>query len=128
MAQRKSQKNKNSTRKEVTLEILFSDCSNYDSWSSSVLNAFRTIDPRLEQIIDKSIIPTDYDASEEDQRCIRLNYLAINILDMPSLQSIMNIFLMRMIFGLELKINLMSPNMIVHFVLLLPLVLVILTL
>jgi hypothetical protein len=32
-----------------------------------------------------------------------------------------------MIFGLELKANLMSPNMIVHFVLLLPLVLLILT-
>jgi hypothetical protein len=85
MARRRYQKNKktqeNTTRKEVTLEILFDDCSNYDSWSSSVLNAFRTIDPRLEQIIDKSIIPTVYDASEEDQRCIHLNYLAIDILD-----------------------------------------------
>jgi hypothetical protein len=80
MAQRRSQKNKNTTRKEVTLEILFSDCSNYDSWSTSVLKAFRTIDPRLEQIIDKSIIPSDYDASEEHQRCIRLNYLALDIL------------------------------------------------
>jgi hypothetical protein len=80
MAQRRSQKYKNTTRKEVTLEILFSDCSNYDSWSSSVLNAFRTLDPRLEQIIDKSIIPSNYDASEEDQRCIRLNHLAIDIL------------------------------------------------
>jgi hypothetical protein len=80
MAQRRSQKNKNTTRKKVTLEILLSDCSNYDSWSTSVLNAFRTIDPQLEQIIDKSIIPSNYDASEEDQRCIRLNYLAIDIL------------------------------------------------
>jgi hypothetical protein len=80
MAQRRSQKNKNTTRKEVTLEILFSDCSNYDSWSTSMLNAFRTIDPRLEQIIDKSIIPSGYDASEEDQRCICLNYLALDIL------------------------------------------------
>jgi hypothetical protein len=47
---------------------------------------------------------------------------------MPSLPITMNIFLMRMIFGLELKINLMSPNMIVHLMLLLPLVFVILTL
>jgi hypothetical protein len=39
-----------------------------------------------------------------------------------------NLFVMCMIFGLELKANLMSPNMIVHFVLLLPLVFVILTL
>jgi hypothetical protein len=38
-----------------------------------------------------------------------------------------NLFVMCMIFGLELKANLMSPNMIVHFVLLLPLVLLILT-
>ena len=80
MAQRRSQKNKNTTRKEVTLEILFSECSNYDSWSSSVLNAFRILDPRLEQIVDKSIIPSYYDASEENQRCIRLNHLAIDIL------------------------------------------------
>jgi hypothetical protein len=88
MARRRSQKNKktppsNTTQKEVTLEILFDDCSNYDSWSSSVLNAFRTLDPRLEQIIDKSIIPPSYDrknVSEEDQRCIRLNYLAFDIL------------------------------------------------
>jgi hypothetical protein len=37
----------------------------------------------LEQILDKSIIPSNYDkknASEEDQRCIRLNYLAFDIL------------------------------------------------
>ena len=87
MARRRSQKNKktqeNPTRKEVTLEILFDDCSNYDSWSSSVINAFRTIDPQLEQILDKSIIPPNYareDVSNEDQRCIRLNYLAFDIL------------------------------------------------
>jgi hypothetical protein len=93
MARRRSQKNKKTTpkeNKEVTLEILLSDCSNYVSWSTRVINAFRTIDPQLEQII--------------------------------------NIFLMRMIFGLELKVNLMSPNMIVHLMLLLPLVLVKLTL
>jgi hypothetical protein len=80
MAQRRSQKNKNTTQKEVILEILLNDCSNYASWSTSVINAFRTIDPRLEQIIDKSIIPSDYDASEEDQRCICLNHLALDIL------------------------------------------------
>jgi hypothetical protein len=37
----------------------------------------------LEQILDKSIIPSNYDKkniSEEDQRCIRLNYLAFDIL------------------------------------------------
>ena len=86
MARRRSQKNKKTTpkeNKEVTLEILLSDCSNYDSCSTKVINAFRTIDPQLEQILDKSIIPPSYDrknASEEDQRCIRLNYLAYDIL------------------------------------------------
>jgi hypothetical protein len=86
MAQGRSQKNKKTPPKkikEVTLEILFNDCSNYASWSTSVINAFRTIDPRLEQILDKSIIPSNYDKkniSEEDQRCIRLNYLAFDIL------------------------------------------------
>jgi hypothetical protein len=83
MARRRSQKNKKTSPKEnneVTLEILLSDCSNYVSWSTRVLNAFRTIDPRLEQIIDKSIIPSSYNKRitfEEDQRCIRLNYLAL---------------------------------------------------
>jgi hypothetical protein len=86
MARRRSQKNKKTTpkeNKEVTLEILLSDCSNYASWYTSVVNAFRTIDSRLEQILDKSIIPSDYNkvnAFEEDQRCIRLNYLAYDIL------------------------------------------------
>jgi hypothetical protein len=56
----------------VTLEILLSDCANYASWSTSVINAFRTIDPQLEQILYKSIIPSSYDkknASEEDRIC-----------------------------------------------------------
>ena len=65
MARKRSQKNKktppsNVTQKKVTLEILFDDCSNYDSWSTSVINAFRTVDSQLEQILDKSIIPSDY--------------------------------------------------------------------
>jgi PAS domain-containing protein len=78
MAQRKSQKNKKTPPKEnneVTLEILLSDCSNYASWSTRVIKAFRTI--------YKSIIPSSYDKKnlfEEDQRCLRLNYLAYDIL------------------------------------------------
>jgi hypothetical protein len=86
MARGRSQKNKKTPPKkikEVTLEILLNDCSNYASWSTNVINAFRTIDPRLEQILDKSIIPSNYDKkniSEEDQRCIRLSYLAFDIL------------------------------------------------
>jgi hypothetical protein len=86
MARRRSQKNKKTHPKEnheVTLDILLSDCSNYVSWSTNVINAFRTIDSQLEQILDKSIIPSSYNgknASEEDQRYIRLNYLAYDIL------------------------------------------------
>jgi hypothetical protein len=86
MARRKSQKNKKTPPKEnneVTLEILLSDCSNYAPWSTNVINAFRTMDPQLNQILDKSIIPSSYDkknASEEDRRCLRLNYLAFDIL------------------------------------------------
>jgi hypothetical protein len=48
-----------------------------------VINAFRTIDPQLEQILDKSNIPSSYDkknASKEDRRCLRLNYLDFDIL------------------------------------------------
>jgi hypothetical protein len=86
MARRRSQKNKKTHPKEnneVTLEILLSNCSNYASWSTSVINAFRTIDSQLEQILDKSIIPSSYDKKngcEEDRRCLRLNHLAFDIL------------------------------------------------
>jgi uncharacterized small protein (DUF1192 family) len=86
MARKGSQKNKKTPPKEnneVTLEILISDCSNYVSWSTIVINAFRTVDSQLEQILDKSIIPSSYNGKnvfEEDQRCIRLNYLAYDIL------------------------------------------------
>ena len=85
MARRRSQKNKKTQEnKEVTLEIFLSDCSNYDSWSTRVINAFRAINPQLEQILDKSIFPPSYNKkiiSEEDQRCFRLNYLAFDILN-----------------------------------------------
>jgi hypothetical protein len=142
MARRRSQKNKKTTpkeNKEVTLEILLFDCSNYDSWSTRVINAFRTVDPQLEQIIDKSIFTSSYNKeiiSEEDQRCFRLNYLAYDILSNSLSNEDYRAFIsnynesvmMHMIFGLELKSSLMSPNIIVHYVLLLPLVFVILNL
>jgi hypothetical protein len=86
MARRRSQKNKKTPPKEnneVTLEILLPDCSNYDSWSTKAINAFRTVDPQLEQILDKSIIPSNYDkenSSEEDLGCMHLNYQAYHIL------------------------------------------------
>ena len=142
MARRRSQKNKktqeNPTRKEVTLEILFDDCSNYDSWSSSVINAFRTIDPRLEQIIDKSIFPSNFNGkinSEEDQRCYRLNYLAFDILINSLSKEDYRAFISNYDESIHdahdiwsrIKLNLMSPNMLVHLMLPLPLVLVILT-
>jgi hypothetical protein len=101
MDRRRSQKNKNTPPKEnneVTLEILLSDCSNYDSWSTRVLNAFRTVDPQLEQILDKSVIPSSYDrknASEEDLRCIRLNYLAYDILSKSLSKEDYRAFIMR---------------------------------
>ena len=101
MARKRSQKNKKTSSKEnteVTLEILLSDCSNYDSWSTRVINAFRAVDPQLEQILDKSIIPPSYDrknASEEDQRCIRLNYLAYDILSKSLSKEDYRAFIMR---------------------------------
>jgi hypothetical protein len=98
MARRRSQKNKKTTPKEVTLEILLPDCSNYVSWSSNVINAFRTVDSQLEQILDKSIIPSSYNgrnASEEDQRCIHLNYLAYDILSNSLSKEDCRAFIMR---------------------------------
>jgi hypothetical protein len=64
MARKRSQNNKKvapEENKEVTLEVLLSDGSNYAYWSTRVINAFRTVDPQLEQLLDKSIIPSRYD-------------------------------------------------------------------
>jgi hypothetical protein len=44
--------------KEVTVELLFGDGSNYASYSVSVLNAFKSIDPDLRQMFNKSIFPS----------------------------------------------------------------------
>jgi hypothetical protein len=101
MARSKSQKNKKTPPKEnieVTLEILLSDCSNYASWSTKVVNAFKTVDPQLEQIPNKSIIPSSYDkknASEKDRRCLRLNYLAYDILNNSLSKEDYHAFIMR---------------------------------
>jgi hypothetical protein len=100
---------------------------------------FRTIDSQLEQNLVKSIIPSSYDnknASEEEQRCIRLNYLAYDILSNSLSKEDYRALMMRYDEPIHdvhdiwtrIKIKLMSPNMIVHFMLLLPLVLVKLTL
>jgi hypothetical protein len=73
MARRRSQKNKKTPPKK----------NNEVGWSTSVINGFRTIDPQLEQILDKSIISFSYDkknASKEDRRCLHLNHLAFDIL------------------------------------------------
>jgi hypothetical protein len=139
MARRRSQKNKKSTPKEVTLEILLNDCSNYASWSTSVINAFRTINPQLEQILDKSIIPPSYDkknASEEDQRCLHLNYLAFDILGNSLSKKDYHAFIIRYDEPIHdahdiwtrIKSKFNESNILVHMMLLLPLVLVKLTL
>jgi hypothetical protein len=74
-------------------------------------------------------------ASEEDQRCIRLNYLAYDILSNSLSKEDYHDFIMNCDESIHdahdiwtRKANLMSPNMIVHFVLLLPLAFLILTL
>ena len=56
---------------EVSLELLLLDGSNYTSWSTSVLDVFRTMGPQIEQIVDVSISPHHDDliylSREEDQ-------------------------------------------------------------
>jgi hypothetical protein len=50
-----------STRKEVSLELLLLDSSNYASWSASVPTIFRDMGPQIERIIDVSISPPSDD-------------------------------------------------------------------
>jgi hypothetical protein len=68
--------------KEVTLELLLGDGSNYKSWSLSIYNAFMHIDPDLRQIFSKSIFPSDISKkpSNAELRCLSLNHHACNIL------------------------------------------------
>jgi hypothetical protein len=69
--------------KEVTLELVLVYGSNYASWSIHVLNAFRTLGPQLEKILDKCILPSRIDKKNpygNELRCLRLNYQALNIL------------------------------------------------
>jgi hypothetical protein len=44
--------------KEVIVELVPTNGSNYASWSASVIKAFRSVDPQLELIFDKSILPS----------------------------------------------------------------------
>jgi hypothetical protein len=64
-------------------KVGFSECPIKSTRQSRRHSAKSQIPIVLEQILYKSIIPPSYDrknASDEDQRCIRLNYLAYDIL------------------------------------------------
>jgi hypothetical protein len=118
---------------EVTVELLNSDGSNYASWSFQLYNAFRSLGPEVEQIFDASIFPINIDMknpSKHDLRCLRQNYQENDIL-VNSLSKdvyflswvvIAMYLLMLMIYRLELKKNILSPNVL----LLLPMFLVVL--
>jgi hypothetical protein len=43
--------------KEVTVELLLGDGSNYKSWSVSIYNAFMRVDPDLRQILIEVFFP-----------------------------------------------------------------------
>jgi hypothetical protein len=45
--------------KEVTLELLLGDGSNYKSWYVSIYNAIMHIDLDLRQVFSRSIFPSD---------------------------------------------------------------------
>jgi hypothetical protein len=62
-----------STSEEVTLELLLLDGSNYASWSTSVLNVFWTMGPRIEWNVDVSISPPSVDLanlSKKEVKCL----------------------------------------------------------
>jgi hypothetical protein len=50
-----------SISKEVSLELLLLDGSNYTSWSASVLTIFKDMGPHIERIIDVGISPPSDD-------------------------------------------------------------------
>jgi hypothetical protein len=67
--------------KEVTLEIHLTNGSNYASWFACILKAFKSANPYLEQICDKSILPSKISRIHlRELRCLTLNLPACNIL------------------------------------------------
>ena len=72
-----------STSKEVSLELLLLNGSNYASWSASVLDVFRAMGPHIERIVDVSISPPSDDLailSKEEVKCLQHNAQATNVL------------------------------------------------
>ena len=72
----------------IKLEPVFlqNDGSNFLPWSIHILNAFRTISPLTEHIVDASIPLPIVDWSnyknipKEEERCVKLNAQAINVI------------------------------------------------
>ena len=66
--------------------LLQNDSSNFLSWSLHVLNAFRTISPLVERIVDASIPLPVVDWSnyknipKAEERCMQFNAQAINVI------------------------------------------------
>ena len=75
-----------STPNESEPVLLQNDGSNFLSWSLHVLNAFRTISPLFEHIVDASIPLPIVDWSnyknipKEEERCVQLNAQEINVI------------------------------------------------
>ncbi|RLM85484.1 hypothetical protein C2845_PM04G11540 [Panicum miliaceum] len=77
-----------STPNEVFFEPLVSNGSNYASWSTHVLNAFRTMGPNVERILVVSILPPKFDINlinwtnitQEKLDCTQLNACLTNFL------------------------------------------------
>jgi hypothetical protein len=71
------------SQEEVTLELPNFDGSSYASWSFYLQNAFGSLGPEIEQILDASILSVNFDEknpSKYDLRCLRLNCQAYDIL------------------------------------------------
>ena len=62
--------------------LLLLDGSNYDSWSTRILDIFRTMGSQIERVVDVSISPpNDKELSfEEEEKCTHLNAQATNVL------------------------------------------------
>jgi hypothetical protein len=68
--------------KEVTLELLVGNGSNYASWFACIPSAFRSIVPCSEWIFDRSILPSkiSINPSKKELVYLTLNHQACNIL------------------------------------------------
>jgi hypothetical protein len=72
-----------SSEGEKCLELLWLDCSSYESWCISILHNIKVFNPSPLSIVDARICPPNFnwnDFSKEEGKCLKLNAQVVCLL------------------------------------------------